>query len=151
MSKIHQSFFYTQIFASDDSISKIFNVSRILCKYITHFSQLVVFQLYVCVGIYKVTSSQELRMRNLYRLHGKTSLQHQTCKECVDTKEVVANEEDSFIQRETADQTTYCCIIFKHVHVRIYNRYIRDLDMQFMRSETGKIGKMLCIKGGETV
>lgn len=30
----------------------------------------------------------------------------------------------------------------------MYNKvYIRDLDMQFMRSETGKIGKMLCNKG----
>lgn len=28
-----------------------------------------------------------------------------------------------------------------------YTQHIRDLDMQFMRSETGKIGKMLCNEG----
>lgn len=41
-----------------------------------------------------------------------------------------------------------CCITFKHIHVRnIQNRYIRDLDMQFMRSETGKIGIDALYKG----
>lgn len=36
-----------------------------------------------------------------------------------------------------------------YTRTHIQQVYIRDLDMQFMRSETGKIDKMLCIKEGE--
>lgn len=123
--------------------------------YITRFSQLVVLQFYICVGIYKVTSSQEVKGCAIYTNYmARPRCDIRYVKSAIDTIEVVANEEDSFIQREQQIRELCCCITFKHVHVRIYNiyRYIRDLDMQFMRSEIGqKIGKMLCIKEGETV
>jgi len=53
-------------------------------------------------------------------------------KKCVDTKEVIANEEDSFIQRE---QQIRKFALLSNIYTYAYTTYIRDLDMQFMRSE----------------